>query len=334
MTIPQLLRRFSLAPLTGLAYLVLSLGLPRRLADLPYDKALNLWIPTYDGSGQAVHPDILREIPGSDGIAGPFVLAMTPYPYSIDAFENPSILVSKDGLRFYEEKRGMNPVAKKPSRDHNDDPDISFVDGRYLLFYLETVRPDRQNLVLLESADRRAWTRRAAFPYELSGAKPEPFIVSPALAERNGVFRLFYVNTSARPFRVEYLESRSVDSWDKGKAKIATIGGMTAVPWHLDVVRGGEWYYLLLTTLYEDDQGRKRYDLGVARSRDLDSWTLSPLPAIVGRPWGCVDVYRSSALVEGGDLFIYFSYETAIHEWRIALERRRIADLFRESGND
>lgn len=329
MTAFQMARRLFLAPVTGVLYFLASRGLPDRLADVPYDKALYLWTPTYDGSAQAVHPDILETGSGPNGSSGEYVLAMTPYPYSIDEFENPSVLVSADGLRFREEARGTNPAAPKPAMDHNDDPDLSIIDGRYILYYLETMRPDRQNLVMLESADRRSWIRRAAFEYELGGKNPDPLIVSPALVEMNGSFRLFYVNASADPCRVEYLESGRPDSWDKRSARPAVIEGLDEVPWHLDVVGGGGWHYMLLTTRSEGEHGNFRYDLRVARSRDLATWSMSREPAVASKPLGCRSVYRSSALVKDGDLFIYFSYETAIHEWRIALERRRIADLFK-----
>ena len=72
-------------------------------------------VPTYDGSGQVVHPDVLLE-------PGRLVMAITPYPYSDGRFENPSLVVSADGMAF--QAFGTNPIVPPPPFDHNDDPDI------------------------------------------------------------------------------------------------------------------------------------------------------------------------------------------------------------------
>ena len=97
-----------------------------------------MWLPTYDGSGQAVHPDIV----GPEQTGGVYLMAFTPYPFTNDRFENPSVVISDDGLRFREERRGLNPLAPTPGTDHNDDPDILCAEGHYDLVYLETRRPD------------------------------------------------------------------------------------------------------------------------------------------------------------------------------------------------
>ncbi|MBA3458618.1 MAG: hypothetical protein H0T46_01550 [Deltaproteobacteria bacterium] len=71
------------------------------------DLVPHLEIPTYDGSGQVVHPDVLF-----DGYR--YLLAYTPYPFSNGRFENPSIAISDDGLAFREIAPGVNPIAPAP----------------------------------------------------------------------------------------------------------------------------------------------------------------------------------------------------------------------------
>jgi hypothetical protein len=58
---------------------------------------IKLNIPTYDGSGQAVHPDIYYNANGWNGYY--YWMAMTPYPNGDAAYENPSIIVSNDNLK-------------------------------------------------------------------------------------------------------------------------------------------------------------------------------------------------------------------------------------------
>src|SRR5438093_1338690 len=56
------------------------------LSDVP----LELVVPTYDGSGQSVHPDIVAF---PDSWSGAYYwMAMTPYPNGDPTYENPSLL--------------------------------------------------------------------------------------------------------------------------------------------------------------------------------------------------------------------------------------------------
>src|SRR4051812_24550095 len=78
---------------------------PNPLADLPDESLLS--IPTYDGSGQGVHPDILYLDPPLNGKR--FMMAFTPYPYYNARLENPSVLLSNNGVDFAEPVPGENP---------------------------------------------------------------------------------------------------------------------------------------------------------------------------------------------------------------------------------
>jgi hypothetical protein len=70
-------------------------GTPRESAfDLRAPRTLQLL--TYDGSGQLVHPDVVRW-PRS---GGDLWMAVTPYPYAREKWENPSIYRSRDGLTW------------------------------------------------------------------------------------------------------------------------------------------------------------------------------------------------------------------------------------------
>ena len=136
----------------------------KHLDELAFNKKYKLSIPTYEKSGQIVHPDIqIREDPPK------YVLAFTPYPNTNDKFENPSIVISDDGLHFHEEKEGLNPLVPAPTKDHNDDPDLTFHNRVYQMLYLETVRPDYQNLMLLTSKDRINWNKEVFRHEALNG---------------------------------------------------------------------------------------------------------------------------------------------------------------------
>jgi hypothetical protein len=72
-----------------------------------------LRIPTYDGSGQVVHPsviDFLNEY-GIEAWSGyRYWMVLTPYPYSQDQYENPSLYASHDGFTWAVPKNISNPL--------------------------------------------------------------------------------------------------------------------------------------------------------------------------------------------------------------------------------
>lgn len=93
----------------------------------------DLVIETYDGSNQFVHPDI-------DVYNDICYLVVTPYPYGMDEYENPSVYYGKtlkNLIAFTD-----NPIAF-PSRHvigyHLSDPCIIFWKDRLLCFYRESV---------------------------------------------------------------------------------------------------------------------------------------------------------------------------------------------------
>ena len=322
MEAPYSLRRQAFMLLSRAFYRLESMLLPRTLAGLSYNRPRRIRVPTYDGSGQAVHPDIL----GPWQADGVYLLAFTPYPFTNEIFENPSVAISRDGMRFHEERTGLNPLAPAPTIDHNDDPDVLRVDGVYNLVYLETLRPQAQNLVLLQSRDRLQWSRRTLLRYDLTGPRPDPFIVSPSLVADDGMLRLFYVNTSRQPHRIEYLASRDVAAWSSADIHVPVFDRLAVNPWHVDVVAGNDGWYILITDV-RGGGSHLDYDLYIARSRDLERWEMGR-KVFARMPFASRLVYRSTALCAGEDLYIYFSCKSRFGEWKIGVVRKKIPELF------
>jgi hypothetical protein len=282
----------------------------RSLEDLPLKKKFRLDIPTYDGSGQVVHPDIFF-----DGEAGTYVLAFTPYPHTDDRFENPCVAVSDDGIRFREEKAGLNPLAPAPEKDHNDDPDISLHGGVYSLVYLETVRPDYQNVVVLQSRDRLAWERKVLYRQELAGESGR-LLLSPAVVWEGERCRCFFVmGDYGRGHGIRSCSAADLEGLDFAGAEAVQVEGIPTglMPWHLDVFADGAGGWLMLLTLVASDGGKGGdYSLHLARSRDFSRWVLDPKPLLD-------NCYRSSGFVRDGVLYVYFSSNFWADEWRTGL---------------
>ena len=115
---------------------------PYRLASYIYRKNLNDYtregthdflIETYDGSGQAVHPDIAF-------YKKQYWLTVTPYPYGMEEYENPCIY---QGQNLNALKSPDGPVAvqhKHTQGVHLSDPCFAVKDKTLFCFYRESER--------------------------------------------------------------------------------------------------------------------------------------------------------------------------------------------------
>ncbi len=280
--------------------------------DLPSDKFFRLDIPTYDGSGQAVHPSLLVSSDDLSACSPRFVLSFTPYTDTDDRVENPSVVISDDGIHFREEKKGLNPLVPAPDKDHNDDPELFFRDGKYGILYLETMRPEKQSLVLLESTDRIHWEKRILHQENLAGGSG-CFMLSPKYLEKDGLSWLFYVNRDAAGgYRIEYVTGKDIYSFDFDTRNVIKIKGDKVFPWHLDVVEchpgAGQDRYIMLLTTASGLEKEARYTLRIVRSGNLTEWELEPSFALP-------DCYRSSGFIKDGVLYLYVS-KIFLPAWR------------------
>ncbi|MDD4289905.1 MAG: DUF2341 domain-containing protein [Patescibacteria group bacterium] len=80
-------------------------------------------IPTYEDSGQAIHPDIVYFDEPWNGYS--YWMVMTPYPNGNPDYENPSIVVSNDGVSWVTPDGPTNPIDSQPG-GYNSDPDIVY----------------------------------------------------------------------------------------------------------------------------------------------------------------------------------------------------------------
>ena len=316
------------------SYKVVTLKPDRALEDLPLGKFFRLDIPTYDGSGQAVHPSLLVQDGGQTQSNSPrFVLSFTPYTDTDDRVENPSVVISDDGLSFREEKAGLNPLVPAPEKDHNDDPELFFADGKYCILYLETMRPEKQSLILLESADRIHWDKRVLHVEDLTQGH-SCFMLSPTYVEKDGVAYLFYVNRDAEGgYRIEHVTGKDIYSLDFGtRNPVKVVNLKDELPWHLailprkadDMPGGG---YIMLLTTASDAEKDAWYTLHLARSSNLTDWELDSEFALS-------DCYRSSGFVRDGVLYMYVSKiflpAWRRKRWNILLYKAKLPEVWRK----
>ena len=274
-------------------------------------------IKTYEHSGQGVHPSLLYCPQRNPS----FILSFTPYPFSRDIFENPSVLISSDGINFFEEKPNINPLVPASEKDHNNDPEIFIYNDKYFILYLETLRPEKQNLKLLESSDRINWKHSLIHTDYLNSDNPDPFILSPSFIHCMDKDFLFYVILSKNENNIiEYIVIKENFIPDFENRKKIKIDLQAFNPWHISIISDSRFFYMLISCV-ESINNKKNYNLYIARSTDITDWNFSKKLLLK-------NAYRSSGFIQDNYLNIFYSRETMLGAWEIGICKKNLKEYF------
>ena len=114
-------------------------GIVSRLNSATASNAANyLTLPTPDGLGQMVHPDVWDF--GTAWNGWRYWLAITPYSNTDATTENPCILVSNDKTTWSIPSGGSNPIDPAPGGGrYNSDDDLWYEGGTLYCFWRSTV---------------------------------------------------------------------------------------------------------------------------------------------------------------------------------------------------
>jgi hypothetical protein len=289
-----------------------------------------LTTPTYDGSGQAVHPDVVYIPGGWNGYA--YWMAMTPYPNNQDQYENPSILASIDGLTWVE-PADINPLVDPPSGGHNSDPDMLLVDGTLMLYYVELTGEepgtDYSNIRVLTSTNGTAWngpTTVISIPLAFND-----YVLSPAVLYENNTFYMWYVRGACAAQGSQMYLRTSTDgiNWDDNEsAQEVSLAHDGYVVWHSDIQWDGSKYAMLYAA-YPSGSNCAYTNLYYAQSTDVVNWTANTTPVLTPAPsgWDNTDIYRSTFLANGDSLRIWYSAESNT-EWHVGYTEGDLDDFF------
>lgn len=189
---------------------------------------------TYDGSGQAVHPDIVST-PIGWSYATTHVVA-TPYPGGQTRFENPSYYDVLSASAWVAPRSDINPVVMPDSGAYLSDPDVVYdPDARTVSMYYREVT-DSNLIKLTRSRDGVRWDAPLTVV-----AVPRHFAISPTVVRRGaGDWLMWTVNggtegCNAQATTVDLRRSNDGVSW--GAPESVRIGSGAMTPWHIDV----EW---------------------------------------------------------------------------------------------
>lgn len=284
-----------------------------------------LRILTYEGSGQAVHPDVAFFPEGWNGFA--YWMAMTPHPFDTAERENPSILASQDGLDWVIPAGLRNPVVARPPCDHNSDPDIVYnpATDELFLYYTDVRRSEfcgansNDNFVkLTRSKDGVTWTEpQTIMRFDLA---TNPIYVSPSVVYRDGVFQMWMASN----------ENTLVFSTSADGIAWSPLEELDLSPalWHVDVkyVEATSEYWMLYA-----DSALSNGNLRLATSLDGLGWIPCRNPLLSPSDgWDSDRIYRATFLYEeGSDLLrVWYSARSTASEWRIGYTQSGYTEMF------
>ncbi|MEM3537810.1 MAG: hypothetical protein QXG30_05000 [Candidatus Korarchaeum sp.] len=278
--------------------------------------------PTYDGSGQAVHPDVIYLERGLGGRRYRYWMVFTPYPKGDYSRENPSILVSGDGRSWFVPRGLVNPLAAPPPKGHYSDPDMFSFRGELWIFFRWSYGLE-ERIYAKSSRDGISWSDEVKV-LETSSES----LLSPSVVVENGTLRMWYIDNRPNPNVLKMRTSRAPEGpWSE-----PTVCDVDGVPegrelWHLDVVRVSGGYDSFIV-LINKGRGLREAELYFATSKDGVKWRLSEIPILMPSvsDWDNYLIYRSSALLlregeEGGTSFrkyaLWYSACNKDKEWHI-----------------
>jgi len=192
-----------------------------------------LTLQTFDGSGQAVHPDP-AVTPPSWG-ASSTQLMVTPYPSGDASKENPSLFEGRSVDEWFVPEGVMNPIAR-PAAGYLSDPDELYnPDASELWLYYRGVTTQNE-VFLIRATSPTQWSAPV-----LVASAPNHSIVSPTVVRRGaGDWMMWSVNSgtggcTSASTTVELRRSSDGVNWS---AAVATdLAEEDNFPWHIDV----EW---------------------------------------------------------------------------------------------
>jgi hypothetical protein len=233
-------------------------------------------------------------------------MMMTPYPDGNENYENPSLLVSDDGLLWQVPPGVTNPLQPGSPDGYNSDPDLIFAENQLRAYFCWAAGPegdDTSRVLTFSSTDGINWSDTAEVL-----AAPN-YLVSPTVLYQDSTYLMWYVRTEncwSDTSTVHRRWSEDGLEWSAEEAVSLSLGGW--VVWHLDV-QPADSEYVMLVAAYPRDLSCVSTALFRARSADGVSWSMDPQPLLQAGSSGWDEdlIYRSSFLIEGDLYRIWYS---------------------------
>lgn len=195
-------------------------------------------VPTYEGSGSALHPSVVDFRTPWNGWR--FWMAFTPWPS--DAHENPSIVVSQDGFTWQPPAGLTNPIHPWSGvvGEYNSDTELVYdPDGDRLICYWRTVEDvggvDYARLYARTSTDGVAWGEPTYIGVQ---GTPVTWLLSPCVIRRGrNDWWMFAIRTAVSGAIHVWQSTDPLSGW--GVPTSVSINTAIVEPWHLGMCWDG-----------------------------------------------------------------------------------------------
>lgn len=210
-----------------------------------------LTIPTHvsPAGGQTTHPSVLYFPSGWNGFK--YWMAHTPYPGSNDAYEDPNICVSNDGINWVVPSGLTNPLDDQPGSPGalNSDVDLRMgpSDTMYLFWrtYDATSTGTEEKLYYMTSIDGVTWAPKALY-YVTDHT--ERRLLSPSMLYEDGRWIMWAVDALPVPKQLVRVEGGATPLSDWSAPSAVNLTNMPAgrEPWHVSIHKVDDAYVGLL----------------------------------------------------------------------------------------
>ncbi len=264
-------------------------------------------LTTYDGSGQTCHPSVVN--PGITWNNYKYWMANTPLPNGDNAYENPSIWASNDGVTWIVPDGITNPIIAKPVGDgaFNSDVDLFYnsSDNKMYLIYRQTTSVTE--IRIISSTDGINWSA----PKVLLTYSGDIKMTSPSLIKIGTIYYIYYNNFSTSApgnSKLQRISSSTIDgTYTNPEDLNAPIIGILGFDWfHLDIVELNGIYWLSSNIAFGSNPGFKIF---IMKSTDGVNFYKSPYPTVYQTDLNLTtedSYYRPSlALIEGKNILYY-----------------------------
>lgn len=251
-------------------------------------------IDTYDGSGQAVHPDVTF-------FHGKYWMVVTPYPYGMEEYENPCIY---NGMSISEMKPAFAPIVKQSKHKqgcHLSDPCIANNGEKLFCFYRESERIKGEKekntlLVIRYDEEHNIWTE----PKEIISSEDDALLSPAFLFDKGGTCHMYYVSRVNGLFSIVHsILTESIKVFESKKIEVEGIPAGFNL-WHIGIV-------------YRDNKDKKECNLPILhglflfKSKDKRFRLFRSESKGVGEPWILQDEINIPRDITEGFNFFYKS---------------------------
>ncbi len=255
-----------------------------------------LTTPTYDGSGEACHPDVYDAGAGNTWNGYRYWMAMTPYPGGDASKENPSILASADGTTWVVPAGLTNPIEGTPGTGGNSDTDL-FLDGStmYCFWRWYWAAGSQDAIYYLTSTNGINWGNKT-----LVQSGGYACYLSPSVVKLGSEYQLYTLDASSADHVIRKQTASAITGpWSSAVA--VTLEPATSEIWHINVTADGSTLHMVFMRWNE-------WKLYYAVSEDGgNTWYVSGtylLWPLGGAAWDETWIYRSCLVKRsGGDGF-------------------------------